>query len=85
MRIEFGPRSEDPYGRALFYVYTETAEREADKLIREGLGKAWEKGTGSTGNCLWVLKMVRRGMATEGYRWYSVFTLVYPESGGGGD
>ncbi len=21
--IEFGPRSEDPYGRALFYVYTE--------------------------------------------------------------
>ncbi len=38
MRIEFGPRSEDPYGPALFYVYTEAAE----KLIREGLGKAWE-------------------------------------------
>ncbi len=41
-RIEFGPRSEDPYGRALFYVYTETGERVAEKLIREGLGKAWE-------------------------------------------
>ena len=43
MRIEFGLRSEDPYGRALFYVYTEAGERVAEKLIREGLGKAWER------------------------------------------
>ncbi len=35
---QFGPRNEDRYGRALFYVYTE-----AEKLIREGLGKAWER------------------------------------------
>jgi len=42
VRIEFGPRSEDPYGRALFYVCTETGESVAEKLIREGLGKAWE-------------------------------------------
>ncbi len=42
MRIEFGLRSEDPYGRPLFYVYTETGERVAEKLIREGLAKAWE-------------------------------------------
>ncbi len=42
MRIEFDPRSEDPYGRALFYAYTEKGEGVAEKLIREGLGKAWE-------------------------------------------
>ena len=43
MRIEFGPRSEDRYGRALFYVYTEAGESVAEKLIREGLGKSWEQ------------------------------------------
>ncbi len=43
VRIEFGPRSEDRYGRALFYVYTEAGESVAEKLIREGLGKAWER------------------------------------------
>ncbi len=29
--------------RALFYVYTEAGESVAEKLIREGLGKAWER------------------------------------------
>ena len=43
VRIEFGPRSEDQYGRALFYIYTEAGESVAGKLIREGLGKAWEQ------------------------------------------
>ena len=43
VRIEFGPRSEDRYGRALFYVYTEAGESVAEKLIRESLGKAWER------------------------------------------
>ena len=43
VRIEFGPRSEDRYGRALFYVYTKAGESVAEKLIREGLGKAWER------------------------------------------
>ena len=37
----FGPRSEDRYGRGLFYVYTEAGENVVEKLIREGLGKAW--------------------------------------------
>jgi len=37
VRIEFGPRSEDRYDRALFYVYTEAGESVAEKLIREGL------------------------------------------------
>ena len=41
--IEFGPRSEDRYGGALFYVYTEEGQSVAEKLIREGLGKAWER------------------------------------------
>ena len=43
MRIEFRPRSEDRYGRALFHVYTEAGESVAEKLIREGLGKVWER------------------------------------------
>ncbi len=50
VRIEFGPRSEDRYGRALFYVYTEAGESVAEKLIRGGwvrLGNA----TGSIGIC----------------------------------
>ncbi len=42
VRIEFDPRSEDPYGRALFYVYTRAAERVAEKPYRDPLGKAWE-------------------------------------------
>ena len=44
MRIEFGPRSEDPYGRALFYVYTEAGESVAEKLIREGPGLLFGDG-----------------------------------------
>ncbi len=43
VRIEFGLRSEDSYGRALFYVYTEVGESVAEKLLREGLGEAWER------------------------------------------
>jgi len=30
VRIEFGPRSEDLYGRVLFYVYTDAGESVAD-------------------------------------------------------
>ena len=43
MQIEFGPRSEDRYGCALFYVYTDAGESVAEKLIREGHGRAWER------------------------------------------
>ncbi len=71
--IEFGPRSEDPYGRALFYFYTEAGESVAEELIREGLGKAWE-GDGQHREVLMGVENVRRGMATEGYaRWYSAW------------
>ena len=37
VRIAFGPRSEDSYGRALFYVYTEAGDSVAEKLIQVGL------------------------------------------------
>ncbi len=66
VRIEFGPRSEDRYGRALFYVYTEAGESVAEKLIREGLGKAWERD-GQHRDLLMAVKGVPRGTATEGY------------------
>ena len=39
--IEHGPRQSDRYGRLLAYVYTEDAESIAEKLIQEGLGRAW--------------------------------------------
>jgi hypothetical protein len=45
----------------------------ADKLIREGLGKAWE-GDGQHRELLMGVENVRRGMATEGYRWYSAWS-----------
>ncbi len=55
VRIEFGPRSEDRYSRALFYVYTEAGESVAEKLIQEGLGKAWERD-GQHRNLLMAVK-----------------------------
>ncbi len=41
MRIEYGPRQSDRYGRLLHYVYTESAESIAEKLIQEDRGRAW--------------------------------------------
>jgi len=43
VRIEFGPRSRDRYGRLLYYVYTQDGDSVDEKLIRERLGKAWER------------------------------------------
>ncbi len=49
-------------------------ERGAEKLIREGLGKAWE-GDGQHRELLMGVENARRGMATEGYaRWYSAWS-----------
>ena len=64
VRIEFGPRSEDRYGRALFYVYTESGESVAEKLIREGLGKAWERD----GQHRDLLMAVKGGAERDGNR-----------------
>jgi endonuclease YncB( thermonuclease family) len=39
--VESGPRAEDRYGRALFYVYTGDGESIDEILVREGLAIAW--------------------------------------------
>lgn len=41
--IEYGPRQTDRHDRLLAYVYTEGAESIAEKLIQEGLGRAWTR------------------------------------------
>ena len=38
------------------YVYTEDMESIAEKLIQEGLGRAWTR-KGSTGICWWNWKL----------------------------
>ena len=43
VRIEYGPRSEDRYGRLLFYLYTRTGESIDAILIQEGLATAWTR------------------------------------------
>ncbi len=67
VRVEFGPRQEDRYGRILFYVYTDEGESIDEMLVREGFAEAWtrdgqhrdvlvaaEKGAQRDGfGCLW--------------------------------
>ena len=43
VRIEPGPRSEDKYGRSLFYLYTRSGESIDATLIQEGLATAWTR------------------------------------------
>ncbi|MFQ6027805.1 MAG: thermonuclease family protein [Dehalococcoidia bacterium] len=43
VRVQPGPRSQDPGGRFLYYVYTENGESIDEKLVREGLGRAWTR------------------------------------------
>ena len=43
VRIESGPRSEDRYGRLLFYLYTRSGESIDATLIQEGLATAWTR------------------------------------------
>ncbi len=43
VRIEYGPRQTDRYGRLLAYVYAKDGESIAEKLIQEGLGEAWTR------------------------------------------
>ena len=43
VRVEPGPRSRDTYGRRLFYVYTESGESIDERLVREGLARAWSQ------------------------------------------
>ena len=43
VRIEPGTRSEDRYGRLLFYLYTSSGESIDATLIQEGLATAWTR------------------------------------------
>ena len=43
VQVESGPRSEDRYGRLLFYIYTRTGESIDATLIQEGLATAWTR------------------------------------------
>ena len=43
MRAELGPRSQDRYGRLLYYVYTQDGDSIDEILVSEGLAKAWTR------------------------------------------
>ena len=43
IRLETGPRSQDPFGRRLYYVYTEAGDSIDEALVTEGLGLAWTR------------------------------------------
>ncbi|MCH8063569.1 MAG: thermonuclease family protein [Chloroflexi bacterium] len=67
VRVERGPRTTDPFGRSLAYVYTESGLSIDELLVKEGLAVAWtrdgrhmdylmelERETKSEGiGCLW--------------------------------
>ena len=54
VRIEYGPRHTDRYGRLLAYVYTEDAESIAEKLIRAASGRIGGAGAGGAEGWEWV-------------------------------
>jgi micrococcal nuclease len=43
VRVQFGPRQGDQYGRILYYVYNLEGESIDEMLVREGLALAWER------------------------------------------
>ena len=43
VRIEPGPRTEDTYGRLLFYLYTPSGESIDEMMVREGFAMAWTR------------------------------------------
>ncbi len=43
VRVEHGPRSLDPGGRLLFYVYTEEGNSIDEMLVGQGLARAWTR------------------------------------------
>ena len=43
VRVELGPRSQDRYGRLLYYVYTQDGASIDEILVSEGLAKAWQR------------------------------------------
>ena len=45
MRVELGPRTEDPFGRLLYYLYlyTDGGDSIDETLVAEGLAVAWTR------------------------------------------
>jgi endonuclease YncB( thermonuclease family) len=43
VRVEFGPRQGDRFGRILYYVYNLEGESIDEMLVREGLAQAWTR------------------------------------------
>ena len=43
VRVEPGPRSQDSFGRSLFYTYTEAGDSIDEILVSEGLAYAWTR------------------------------------------
>ena len=43
VRVESGPRPRDGFGRLLYYIYTESGASIDEKLVREGLARAWTR------------------------------------------
>lgn len=43
VRVEPGPRRQDPYDRYLYYVYTNGGESIDETLVRRGLARAWTR------------------------------------------
>ena len=41
VRVELGPRTEDRFGRLLYYLYTDAGDSIDETLVREGLAVAW--------------------------------------------
>jgi len=43
VRVEFGPRQPDRYGRILYYVYNVIGESIDEMMVREGFAGAWTR------------------------------------------
>ena len=43
VRVEFGPRQQDRYGRIHYNVYTDQGESIDEMLVREGSAEAWTR------------------------------------------
>ena len=67
VRVEAGPRPQDPNGRLLFYVYTKNGESIDERLLRQGLVHAWTRDGQHRDRLVDLERQARR--AGEGCLW----------------
>jgi endonuclease YncB( thermonuclease family) len=69
VRVQYGPRREDQYGRILLYIYTFDGESIDEMLVREGLARAWTQD----GQYRDVLVSAEQGAQRDGFGclWHS--------------